>query len=393
MKVLFLAPQPFYEDRGTPIAESLLLNALSQRGEEIDLVTYHLGEDVEYENVNIHRIRNIPFIRTVPLGFSLVKLICDFLLFWKVVSLLVNSKYNLIHAVEESVFMAFVLKKIWGIEYIYDMDSSLPAQLLDKYPFLSPLNKLFLYLERVAVKNAKLILPVSPAMVENLEYIDLGKTIVLNDVSLLQNGAGEVDNSIREEMDFSGILVMYIGNLEIYQGIDLLLESFTNISRESNSINLAIIGGETEDIQRYEEIAQELGIATHVRFFGPKPMNNLGGYLSEADILVSPRISGDNTPMKIYSFLESGKAIVATNLRTHTQVLDKHVAVLTEPTPKDFAEGVLLVAGDEDLRVELGKNGKKLALEKYTYEEFQSTVNRIYDSIDPVLTQELQEYF
>ena len=248
MKILFLAPQPFYEDRGTPIAENLLLNVLSQRGEEIDLVTYHLGEDVEYENVNIHRIRNIPFIRAVALGFSLLKLICDFFLFSKAVALLVNSKYHFIHAVEESVFMAFVLKKIWGIEYIYDMDSSLPAQLLDKYPFLSPLKKFFLYLERIAVKNAKLILPVSPAMVEDLEYIDLGKTIVLNDVSLLRNGAGEVDNSIREEMDFSGILAMYIGNLEVYQGIDLLLESFAKITRESKSIKLAIIGGETENI-------------------------------------------------------------------------------------------------------------------------------------------------
>ncbi|UCD43004.1 MAG: glycoside hydrolase, partial [Chloroflexota bacterium] len=111
---------------------------------------------------------------------------------------------------------------------------------------------------------------------------------------------------------------------------------------------------------------------------------NLGSYLSEADILVSPRISGTNTPMKIYSFLESGKAIVATNLRTHTQVLSDQVAVLVEPIPRAFGDGILLLAEDSDLRQELGKNGKQLAQEKYTIEEFQRSVNKIYDLIDPI---------
>jgi glycosyltransferase involved in cell wall biosynthesis len=385
MKVLFLAPQPFFEERGTPIAVNLLLKVLSQRGEEIDLVTYHLGDDVEYENVKIIRTLSVPFIRAITPGFSAKKLICDFFLFWKAVSLLLKSRYHVIHAVEESVFMAYVFNKIWGIEYIYDMDSSLPTQLLDKYPLASPLTKFFSFLERTAIRNAKLILPVNHALAEGLENYDADKVIVLHDVSLLQNGIGVIDKSIRNEMDFTGILVMYIGNLEKYQGIDLLLGSFTHIAGKLNTINLAIIGGKPGDIQKYEKISRELGIDSLVRFFGPKPMKNLGGYLSEADILVSPRISGVNTPMKIYSFLDSGKAIVATNLRTHTQVLDNEVAVLVEPNPKAFAEGVLLAAGDENLRKRLGGNGKRLAQEKYSYEEFQTSVNQIYDSIEPVL--------
>lgn len=386
MKVLFLAPQPFFEERGTPIAVKLLLETLSERGEEIDLVTYHVGEDVEYQNVNINRILRIPFIRTIPPGFSFQKLICDFFLFWKALSLLLKSRYYVVHAVEESVFIAYLFKKIWGLEYIYDMDSSLPSQLLDKYPALSPLAKFFSFLERTAVKNAKLILPVNHALAESLENPGSGNVIVLHDVSLLQNGAGATADAIRKEMDFTGILVMYVGNLEKYQGIDLLLESFTHFAGKSNTINLAIIGGKPGDIHKYERISQKLGIDSFVRFFGPKPMKNLGRYLSEADILVSPRISGVNTPMKIYSFLESGKAIVATNLRTHTQVLNNQVAVLVEPDPKSFADGLLLAAGDENLREKLGKNGKMLAREQYSYEEFQNTVNQIYDSIEPILS-------
>jgi glycosyltransferase involved in cell wall biosynthesis len=384
MKILFLASQSFYEERGTPIAVDLLLKVLSKRGEEIDLVTYHLGKDVEYENVKIHRIRNLPFIRSVPPGFSVRKIVCDLFLFWTVISLVFRNRYHIIHAVEESVWIAYVINKFWGTDYIYDMDSSLPRQLLNKYPYLNPFASFFFFLERIAIRNAKLIVPVSDAMVEEIENNQVEKVIVLHDISLLENSLGETSETIRGQMDFDGTLVMYVGNLESYQGIDLLLDSFALVTKESGSINLAIVGGKCEDIQKYEKKSRDLGISTRLRFFGPKPTKYLGGYLSEADILVSPRISGKNTPMKIYSFMESGKAIVATNLRTHTQVLDDTVSVLAEPNPKSFADGMLLVADDEKLREKLGKRGKKLVKEKYNFENFQASVNTIYDTIASV---------
>ena len=53
--------------------------------------------------------------------------------------------------------------------------------------------------------------------------------------------------------------------------------------------------------------------------------------LGEADVLVSPRLKGLNTPMKIYSYLDSGTAVLATRLRTHTQVLDDRTAYLVDP--------------------------------------------------------------
>ena len=172
MKVLFLAPQPFFQERGTPIAVNLLLKVLSERGEEIDLLTYHVGENVEYENVAIHRIINIPFIRTISPGFSFQKLICDFFFFWKAAALLSKYPYQMIHAVEESAFMAFVFKKIWSTEYIYDMDSLLSAQLLDKYPSLRFLKRFFIYLENKVIRDALLILPVNQGLVEGFKDLD-----------------------------------------------------------------------------------------------------------------------------------------------------------------------------------------------------------------------------
>ena len=63
MKILFIAPQPFYQDRGTPIAVDLLLRTLSGVGHNVDLLTYHEGEERNYPGVNIIRIRPFPKVK------------------------------------------------------------------------------------------------------------------------------------------------------------------------------------------------------------------------------------------------------------------------------------------------------------------------------------------
>ena len=61
-------------------------------------------------------------------------------------------------------------------------------------------------------------------------------------------------------------------------------------------------------------------------------------YLQQADLLVSPRIEGENTPMKIYSYMDSGTPLVATRIRSHTQVLDESTALLADVEPKSMAD-------------------------------------------------------
>ncbi|NLG71730.1 MAG: glycosyltransferase family 4 protein [Chloroflexi bacterium] len=176
--------------------------------------------------------------------------------------------------------------------------------------------------------------------------------------------------------------MMYVGNLEDYQGIDLLLESFAlAVKNARNNASLVIIGGKQADIQKYQALARSLNIHTRVHFLGPKPVENLADYLAQADILVSPRIKGKNTPMKIYSYLDSGKALLATNLPTHTQVLNDNVALLVDPSPRVFSHGVLRLVEDRYLRQKLGQAAKELVQERHTYTVFQETLNTLYDWI------------
>ena len=87
MKVLFLAPQPFFTERGTPIAVRALVEAMSRYGWAVDVLTFHEGAEIECKNVHVIRIPRLSWITNIPPGFSFKKIVCDTLLLFKALKL------------------------------------------------------------------------------------------------------------------------------------------------------------------------------------------------------------------------------------------------------------------------------------------------------------------
>ena len=135
---------------------------------------------------------------------------------------------------------------------------------------------------------------------------------VLKDVSLIAETSPDHSEDLSRDLGMEGPLLMYVGNLEGYQGIDLLLECFAKVLETHPDTELVIIGGSEADVHKYKKITRVLEIDARVHLIGPRPLAALGSYLRQADLLVSPRIQGTNTPMKIYSYLDSATAVVAT---------------------------------------------------------------------------------
>src|SRR5262249_1720860 len=128
MKILMIAPEPFFEPRGTPFSEYFRIKALLELGHEVDLVTYPIGKDVEMKGLSIYRSAKPPFIKNVKVGPSVGKLYLDFFLFFTVLKLLFKNKYDAIHTHEEACFIGMFLCKLWRIPHVYDMHSSLAQQ-------------------------------------------------------------------------------------------------------------------------------------------------------------------------------------------------------------------------------------------------------------------------
>lgn len=395
MKLLFLAPQPFFQERGTPIAVRLALQVLAEREranqEQIDLLTYNEGATIEIPGVRILRIPSPSWLTGIGPGVSLKKLLCDVIFTIYAIKLVLKQSkqpYNLVHAVEESVFVAWMIKLITGIPYIYDMDSALSLQLTEKWFLLRPFRPLLSWLEGLAIKGSLAVVPVCDALAVLADQRGSQFTSVLRDVSLLKNSSPTSSTNLRKEIGVSNsaLLCLYIGNLESYQGIDLLLESFRRIAQQVLDAHLVLIGGNNTQIEKYRRQIETWHLAQRIFLIGPRPVSQLDQYIYEADILVSPRTRGNNTPMKIYSYLHSGKAILATRLQTHTQVLDESVALLVEAQAEPMAEGFLALLRDKSRRLAIGANAKSLAERKYTFDIFRQELNHLYDAVAPKIT-------
>ena len=388
LNVLVLAPHPFFINRGTPIDVHLVVQALSERDDTtVDMIVYPLGEDINLSNVSVYRVPFTCNIKDVRPGFSLKKIYIDFFMLfytWKKVH---KKQYSLIHAGEESVFIAMLMKMIYKIPYIYDIDSSIAQQLVEKNPKLQPLAKIFNWFEARAMKGALANAPVCHALRELCEKNNSSKTVTLHDISQLKNPDLKPTGLIRKEINSDGLILLYCGNLEVYQGVDLLVESFPYVVKEDVKVELVIIGGIPEDIERYTQKAKRLGIEENVHFLGPRPFDQLDAYLADADILVAPRIKGVNTPMKIFPYLHSGKPVLLTKLYTHTQIVTDEEAYLADATPQAFGAGIVELAKSPELREKLGKNGRAFVEKEHVYTAHKRRVDELYDWVKTKLTK------
>ncbi len=382
MNILLLAPQPFFQNRGTPIAVRLLSEVLAKAGHHICLLTYHEGEHVEIPNVTIHRIPAVFGLSDIRTGFSFKKIICDTMMLCMCFRIVCKTRFDLVHAVEESVFIAMFTKFFFGIPFVYDMDSSLSQQMTDKHRIFLPIRGVLESIEKIAAKYSSGIVVVCKSL-ENIarKYAPNNLLVCLEDISLL-DGESRYCEKLYDSLKINGSIIMYVGNLEKYQGIDLLLGSFKLVLDKIADAHLVIVGGSVEDIKAYEGLSSQLGINTNVHFVGQKPVSQLGSFLSQADVLVSSRIQGENTPMKIYSYLDSGRPLVATCLPTHTQVLDNQIALLVQPEPKAMADGIISLIDDIDLATALAFRAKERVKKEYSFKAFQKKLLGFYESLE-----------
>jgi glycosyltransferase involved in cell wall biosynthesis len=373
MKILMLAPEPFFQPRGTPISVYFRLKALADLGHEVDLVTYHLGEDRQFRNLRIHRIPSLFFVKKVKVGPSFAKIPLDFLLLCKSIRLLMSNSYDMIFTHEEASWLGTFLAKIKKIPHLYDMHSSLPQQLENfRFSRSKILKRIFIALERYVLRNSQSIIVICLDLYQKLEKggIAYKATLLENFLDFEQSGYPE-DRIKQERAKYASPtdkIVLYTGNFESYQGVPLFLEACALM--EDKSVVFLLVGGNPLHVDEMKKRAEAFKISDKVHFTGQVTPSEVPLYIEMADVLVSPRTAGTNTPLKIYSFLKSGKPVVATNLWTHTQILSEKISILVEPKPQSLVEGILYALHNPKA-TERAMAAKSLADTEYTYDNYK----------------------
>ena len=394
MKALVIAPQPFFSPRGTPYSIYYRSLVTAELGVEIDLLTYGEGEDVNIPGMRIIRIPRFSFLGNVKIGPSFLKLFLDMFMFVWTVALLLRKRYDFVHAHEEAVFYCRFLKPIFKFKLVYDMHSSLPQQLTNfQFTKSRLLIGLFKKLEDTCLKSSDAVITICPDLAEYTEkLIDDNKKHILIENSIFDpvrifhketgsetDSPDEKNKVARKEPPEERPLIVYAGTLEPYQGIDILIRSFRNVLSVREDVFLLIAGGTESQVAHYSRIAEQNNVKENILFTGRVSQAVAKYYSRLASVLISPRKSGTNTPLKIYEQLSSGTPLVATNIYSHTQVLDDTVAFLVAPEPEDMARGILAALDLNGNRLDIAENAGRLYEQKYSRKVYEKKMKRLLD--------------
>lgn len=387
MKILMISPQPFFSPRGTPFSVYYRSQALVRLGHTVDLVTYHLGRDVAIPGVTLYRSIRVPLINSIKIGPSIPKLFLDFFLFWKTLGLLMKNKYDAIHAHEEAIFFCLVYRLFFRRIIIYDMHSSLPQQLKNfAYAKSKLLIGIFSFLEKMSIRISNGVITICPELQDIVEEMKVETPSILienslcNEIDFEDPGDDITDNLINWERFENKKLIVYTGTFEYYQGIPMVLESVKFVLEKAKDVVFVFLGGAPQQVADMRKLAQKLNVKDQVVFTGNLHPNTVKRFIKKAGVLLSPRIRGSNTPLKIYEYLASGKPIVATDHLTHTQVLSHEQAMLTPVDPKSFAEGIVAVLERPERGENLGRQARALYEGSYGQEIYESRLKNLFET-------------
>ena len=382
-----VSPEPFFRLRGTPFSIRQRLEALSELGHKVELLTYPFGSDVSIKELSIFRSFRPFWIQDIRIGPSLNKIPLDFFLFLKVILFICKRRYDCIHTHEEAGFLGAIIKKLFYLPHVYDMHSSLPEQLVN-YKFVhSPVVlTLAQMVERWFLRNSSAIIAICPYLANWAEKIvDKDKIFLIENLPLLKEEASVSKKNVDlfERLRGEGYkIVLYTGTFEYNQGLALLIEAALLVRKNYPKVKFVLVGGVEEKINKMRELVKKLDLNETVIFTGKKPFEEMTAFMDCADILVSPRRIGNNTPLKIYSYLFSEKPIVATNIYSHTQVLNEEISVLTELSAEGIAGGILKLLEDQALGRRLAQKAKEFALKRFSREQYLSKLKKLYQFIE-----------
>ena len=344
-RILIVTPQPFYEDRGTPIAIKYVAQALSELGANVDLLAFPVGRDVAIPNVHITRCANPLGLSNVPIGFSWKKLVLDASLWQSFTRLVHTGNYALVHAVEEAAYMASVICPHMGVPFIYDMASAIPVEMARKPLFKSNLvQRMLLQAERRVIRSASRVVCSSGLGDHVRRQVPDANVREWLYPAVMQRADASHTAALRQDLGLGAHqrVILYSGNLAAYQGVDLLIEAFHKLRAIRPELVLVCVGATEHELgQRGLTMHKGMAILDNVLILPRQPREKMPEFLRLADFLVLPRVEADNVPLKLFDYMASGKPIIATRGAAHEPLLNDARAFMSDPNPEAFAAAIL----------------------------------------------------
>lgn len=371
MKILVLAPQPFFRDSRESIALRTFLATLVADGHRPTCMIFPQGEDPGLKGCRLLSARRIPlpglnwkkpFYRRAMAAMSR--------------RLLAREKFALIVGFAGATGLARRLGKQFNIPHLLyldhlQFDHELGRSLL---PLFSTWNK------KRAIKASCGVLVADHALEAKVTQLCPTALVQrLEQISLFHAPARSPrtrKNDLRTRRKWKTL--MYVGDLGPEDGIELLIDAFSLVYLEQRQTRLVCIGGSRRQATKFRQRADKLGVGPRVRFIPAKPMVDLPAYLEQADLLIFPATGGSIVPHHFPTCLDSSRPVVATSIPLHRQFLDSTTALLVEPVDSQLALAITGLLADELQRTTLFAQAKARVAEEYSQEAYHRKLHSFF---------------
>jgi glycosyltransferase involved in cell wall biosynthesis len=376
-----IAPTPFFSDRGCHVRIYEEARALIAMGYRVDLVTYHLGRDME--GIPTARIGAVPWYKKLGPGPSWHKPYLDVLLFFKALTVARRDRPRVIHAhLHEGALIGIMLGRVLRLPVLFDCQGSLTTEMID-HGFIrdgSLLYKIFLRIERMINSWADFIITSSNAGAEEIKtkwnlstqrveaVIDGVDTVIFRPYSR---------EEARRQLGLPSELpiVVFLGVLNRYQGVDLLLETIGLMKGRGAPPHFLIMGFPEE---KYRKKAVHMGIDDLVTFTGKVDYGRAPLYLCAGDIAVSPKISLTEANGKLLNYMACGLPTIAFDNPVNTEILGDKGVFARFGDPHDLARCIGELIADVDRRRSLSVSVREAAVKVHSWKSRAERISAIY---------------
>ena len=365
LRIGVLAACPFPANHGTPGSIREIAEAMAERGHDVRVVTYHIGQDIPLAGVILHRITPLTGESAVVVGPTLRRPLYDLQMVFQAVKVIRQHKIDIIHAHGyEAALAAWCCKRLTGVPVVYSGHNTMGDE-LPSYDFIRPrilAKGLARLLDVVVPRIGNRCVPHSSNIERFFQSLGLAKRTVpvVNfgiDIEHVSQGDG---TAIRERYGLNGgPVILYAGVTDSFQRIDLLLEALKQLLFYEPEAKLLMVTTihQPHHLKRVEAIAQRLGIAKHVVFTEVQPLTAIPNFLQACDVAVVPRPGASGFPIKLLNYMAARRPCVLFASSSSRLVHGRDAFLVSPDTSMALAEGLLQVLRDDELRRTLAEGG------------------------------------
>jgi len=381
IRVLMLAPTPYFADRGCHVRIYEEARALIALGCDVRIVTYHIGRDLP--GIPTARIPNVPWYKRLSAGPSWQKPLLDLLLFFKALSFSRTFRPQILHAhLHEGAFIGLLLRPLLGIPLVMDSQGSLTVECRD-HGFFRPgslLERLFSGLERIINRRADAIITSSTA---GAELLGQGWQVpqdklwpVIDGVDTdrfrpYPPGEARARFGIAEDLP----LVVFLGILNPYQGVDLLLTTMTILKTRQSRVHFLVMGYPEK---RYRRKAADLGLEGMVTFTGRIDYAEAAELLCAGDLAISPKLSLTEANGKLFNYMACGLPTLVFETPVNREILGSSGEYALYGDADNLAGRITMLLADGELLARRSREVREKALQDHSWQSRAVRIAQLY---------------